>query len=75
MLGRSQGRAHARQARAKRSPSKACSDNPVAREYALGESIGLEGTPGIVASNGAMLGGYLAPDALLEALQENSVAH
>jgi len=56
-------------------PSKVCSDNPVARDYALGEAIGLEGTPGIVASNGAMLGGYLAPDALLQALQENSVAN
>ena len=55
--------------------SKVCADNPVARDYALGEAIGLEGTPGIVASNGAMLGGYLAPDALLEALQENSVAN
>jgi thiol:disulfide interchange protein DsbC len=46
--------------------------NPVAREYALGEAIGLEGTPGVVAANGAMLGGYLAPDALLEALQQSS---
>jgi thiol:disulfide interchange protein DsbC len=55
--------------------SKVCSQNPVARDYALGEAIGLEGTPGIVASNGAMLGGYLAPDALLQALQENSVAN
>jgi thiol:disulfide interchange protein DsbC len=55
--------------------SKVCGDNPVARDYALGEAIGLEGTPGIVASNGAMLGGYLAPDALIQALQENSVAN
>lgn len=54
---------------------KPCSNNPVARDYALGEAIGLEGTPGIVASNGAMLGGYLTPDALLEALQESSVAN
>lgn len=56
-------------------PAKVCSNNPVARDYALGEAIGLEGTPGIVASNGAMLGGYLAPDALLEALQANSIAN
>ena len=55
--------------------SKVCSNNPVARDYALGEAIGLEGTPGIVASNGAMLGGYLTPDALIQALQENSVAN
>lgn len=49
--------------------------NPVARQYALGEAIGLAGTPGIVAANGAMLGGYLAPDALLEALQQSSLAN
>lgn len=55
--------------------AKVCSNNPVARDYALGEAIGLQGTPGIVASNGAMLGGYLAPDALLEALQESSIAN
>jgi thiol:disulfide interchange protein DsbC len=55
--------------------AKPCSNNPVARDYALGEAIGLEGTPGIVASNGAMLGGYLAPDALLEALQDSAIAN
>jgi thiol:disulfide interchange protein DsbC len=55
--------------------AKICGDNPVARDYALGAAIGLEGTPGIVASNGAMLGGYLAPDALLAALQLNSQAN
>ncbi len=55
--------------------AKPCGNNPVARDYALGEAIGLEGTPGIVAANGAMLGGYLAPDALLEALQESSIAN
>ena len=52
--------------------SKPSCVNPVAREYALGEAIGLEGTPGVVAANGAMLGGYLAPDALLEALQQSA---
>src|SRR3984885_7707194 len=50
--------------------SKPCTDTPVAQEYELGKAIGLEGTPGIVAANGAMLGGYLAPDALVEQLKE-----
>jgi thiol:disulfide interchange protein DsbC len=50
--------------------SKACANTPVAQEYELGKAIGLEGTPGIVAANGAMLGGYLTPDALVEQLKE-----
>jgi thiol:disulfide interchange protein DsbC len=50
--------------------SKICADTPVAQEYELGKAIGLEGTPGIVAANGAMLGGYLAPDALVAQLKE-----
>jgi thiol:disulfide interchange protein DsbC len=50
--------------------SKVCADTPVAQEYELGKAIGLEGTPGIVAANGAMLGGYLAPDALVAQLKE-----
>ncbi|MGH8205492.1 MAG: DsbC family protein [Steroidobacteraceae bacterium] len=50
---------------------KPCAHTPVAREYALGEAIGLQGTPGIVAANGALLGGYLPPDALLAALRQS----
>jgi thiol:disulfide interchange protein DsbC len=50
--------------------AKPCDDTPVAQEYALGRAIGLEGTPGIVASNGAMIGGYLPPQALVEQLAQ-----
>jgi thiol:disulfide interchange protein DsbC len=52
--------------------SKPCGTTPVEREYELGRSIGLEGTPGIVASNGAMVGGYLPPQALVAALSQQS---
>jgi thiol:disulfide interchange protein DsbC len=48
----------------------ACADTPVAQEYELGQAIGLEGTPGIVAANGALVGGYLPPDALVEQLKK-----
>lgn len=51
--------------------AKVCAANPVAREYALGQAIGLQGTPGIVASNGALVGGYLPPAALLAALKSS----
>lgn len=50
--------------------AKPCGATPVAREYALGKAIGLEGTPGIVASNGAMVGGYLPPEMLVEELEQ-----
>jgi thiol:disulfide interchange protein DsbC len=52
--------------------AKVCPNTPVAREYALGEAIGLDGTPGIVASNGAIVGGYLPPKELLTALQDST---
>jgi len=52
--------------------AKPCGATPVAQEYALGKAIGLEGTPGIVASNGAMVGGYLPPQALVEELVQQT---
>src|SRR5579863_450277 len=52
--------------------AKPCGATPVAQEYALGKAIGLEGTPGIVAANGAMVGGYLSPQALVDELSQQS---
>lgn len=43
--------------------------NPVASEYRLGEHLGVNGTPTIIAADGTVLGGYLAPKQLLQALQ------
>ena len=43
------------------SKPKNCVNTPVAREYALGEDIGVRGTPAIVLENGEMLPGYLPP--------------
>ena len=47
-----------------------CPNTPVAQEYELGKAIGLEGTPGIVAANGTLMGGYLPPDELVEHLRQ-----
>ena len=47
-----------------------CANTPVAQEYELGQAIGLEGTPGIVAANGALVGGYVPPDALIQLLRK-----
>ncbi len=49
-------------------PRASC-PNPVAREYRLGEQIGVDGTPIIVAGDGSVVGGYLPPRQLLQALR------
>jgi thiol:disulfide interchange protein DsbC len=50
----------------------ACKPNPVAEEYALGQAIGLTGTPGIVTENGDLLPGYAPPDELVQELQQEA---
>ena len=49
----------------------ACSDAVIARHYALGQQLGIPGTPMIVLSDGTSLGGYMSPDKLLAALKEH----
>ena len=50
--------------------SKSCGPTPVAQEYALGQSIGVRGTPAIVTENGSYINGYLAPNDLLEEIKK-----
>jgi thiol:disulfide interchange protein DsbC len=50
--------------------NKTCGPTPVAREYALGESIGVRGTPAIVTANGDYIAGYLPPKELVAQLKE-----
>lgn len=50
--------------------SKSCGPNPVARDYALGQSIGVRGTPAIVTESGEYINGYLPPRDLIEELKE-----
>lgn len=42
--------------------------NPVAMQYALGQQLGVNGTPAIFAADGTQLGGYLPPAQLRAAL-------
>jgi len=49
-------------------PSRTCA-NPVADHYALGQRLGLTGTPMIVTAEGVAMPGYLPPDALEETLK------
>jgi thiol:disulfide interchange protein DsbC len=50
--------------------SKSCGPTPVAQEYALGQSIGVRGTPAIVTENGGYINGYLPPHDLVEEIKE-----
>ena len=50
--------------------SKACGDAVVKTQYELGEDLGVEGTPAIFAQNGDYIGGYMAPEDLVAALQD-----
>ena len=47
-------------------------DNPVKRQYELGQSLGIRGTPAIYLEGGQELPGYVPPDTLLQALQQHS---
>lgn len=51
-------------------PKPAQCDNPVATQYQLGNEVGVNGTPTVLAPDGTRIGGYLAPDDLLARLQE-----
>ena len=43
-------------------------DNPVEAEYALGQAMGVRGTPALVLADGTMLPGYIPPAELAEVL-------
>lgn len=49
--------------------SKPCGTTPVAKEYQLGEDLGVQGTPTIVLANGEMLPGYVPPAMLVDHLK------
>src|SRR5690348_507077 len=51
-------------------PKPAHCDNPVAHDYQLGIDLGVDGTPTIIASDGAALNGYADPLQLLQWLNE-----
>jgi thiol:disulfide interchange protein DsbC len=48
-----------------------CPDTPVARDYKLGREFGLQGTPGIVLETGELVPGYLAPQPLLDRINNS----
>ena len=48
-----------------------CGATPVARQFQLGEDLGVRGTPAIFTSRGDYIGGYLAPDELVKQIEES----
>lgn len=48
---------------------KTCDATPVAREYALGQSIGVRGTPAIITESGEYISGYMAPGELVQQIR------
>jgi thiol:disulfide interchange protein DsbC len=49
---------------------QSCGATPVAKQYELGEQMGVRGTPAIYTAGGDYIGGYLPPQQLLEQLNE-----
>ena len=47
-----------------------CAVTPVAKQYELGEQMGVRGTPAIFTASGDYIGGYLPPQQLLQQLDE-----
>lgn len=62
------------EAKAGHAPKPAKCDNPVAEEYDLGQRIGVNGTPTVIASDGSSLGGYMTPEALRAKLDSLATA-
>ncbi len=48
---------------------KTCNSNIVAKQLALSQSLGVNGTPTIFLSNGTKIAGYMSPEALLERIK------
>jgi len=49
-------------------PENVCADNPVAKQFQIGQEIGLSGTPALVFDDGELIGGYVEPGRLKEML-------
>jgi thiol:disulfide interchange protein DsbC len=47
---------------------------PVERHFALGQQVGITGTPGVVLGSGELVPGYMPPDALLQAIEDSDAA-
>ncbi len=49
-------------------PTRTCDSSIVSNHYAIGQDVGLRGTPAIVLDDGTLFSGYLPPDKLKQAI-------
>jgi thiol:disulfide interchange protein DsbC len=54
--------------------TKKCDSTPVAREYELGQNIGVHGTPAIVTENGDYISGYMPSRELVQQIKNLQLA-
>lgn len=59
-------------AKADRKVAKRTCTNPITMDFALGQKIGVDGTPAIYAADGTQLGGYLAPAEMVARLDRQA---
>jgi thiol:disulfide interchange protein DsbC len=55
-------------------PKPATCKNPVKDQFDLGLRLGVTGTPSIMTEDGTIIGGYMEPAAMLEAVKEHSAS-
>jgi thiol:disulfide interchange protein DsbC len=55
-----------------KAPKSATCTNPVKDEFDLGLKLGVTGTPTVLAEDGSVIGGYLTPEDMLEAVKKHS---
>jgi thiol:disulfide interchange protein DsbC len=55
-------------------PKPATCTNPVKDQFDLGLKLGVTGTPAVYAQDGTLIGGYLSPADMLQAVQAHSAA-
>lgn len=54
------------------SAEKSCSDAVIAKQYAVGQQLGIPGTPMIVMSDGTSIGGYMSAEKVVAAVEGRS---
>ncbi len=54
-------------------PEVASCDAPVKEHYAMGQMIGVTGTPALVLEDGSLMPGYLPPEQLFQALEKSNM--
>ena len=63
------------EAKAGAEPKSAKCDNPVAEEFDLGQRLGVNGTPSVIAPDGSQIGGYLTPEQMRAKLDSLAAAN